>query len=158
MVGEAVEVPLDDALDQARSNLAAAIEESGATIEADPLPTVRGEPVLLVALFQNLVANAVKFHREDVTPHVRITTTEVADEHEIVVEDNGIGIEPEYAERIFIIFQRLHAKDRYEGTGIGLAMCRKIVEHHGGTIHVDAHDGDGARFRITLPTIERSPL
>jgi len=171
LAGVAVEVSLDEALDQARSNLATAIEEADATIEADPLPTIRGEPALLVALFQNLVGNAIKFRRDDVAPHVRIRCTtsgdgpdsasgEGGEGHEIVVEDNGIGIDQEYAERIFVIFQRLHAKDRYEGTGIGLALSRKIVEHHGGTIQVDAPDPSrhGARFRITLPTIHRSPL
>jgi light-regulated signal transduction histidine kinase (bacteriophytochrome) len=98
---------------------------------------------------------------------VRITVTASADgsEHEIVVHDNGIGIEPDYAERVFVIFQRLHAKDAFEGTGIGLALCRKIAEHHGGTIVVDtsapalgAPAPTGATIRITLPTIERSPL
>ncbi|HEV7720908.1 MAG TPA: CHASE3 domain-containing protein [Iamia sp.] len=160
LVGVAVEVSLDEALDQARSNLATAIEEASAVVESDPLPTVRGEPALLVALFQNLVGNAVKFRRADVAPHVRITCTSSDVAHEIVVEDNGIGIGQEHAERIFVIFQRLHAKDRYEGTGIGLALSRKIVEHHGGTIQVDAPDSPpaGARFRITLPTITRSPL
>jgi signal transduction histidine kinase len=164
--GEAVDVPLDEALAQARSNLATAIEESGAEIEADPLPSVRGEPALLVALFQNLVGNAVKFRRPDETPRVRITCSTGPDGgYEIVVRDNGIGIAADYAERVFVIFQRLHAKDRYEGTGIGLALCRKIVEHHGGEIVVDTTDpaaGDGelpgATFRITLPSIERSPL
>ncbi|HEX7135589.1 MAG TPA: CHASE3 domain-containing protein [Iamia sp.] len=160
LAGEAVDVDLDSALEQALSNLATAIEEAGATVEADPLPTVRGEPALLVALFQNLVGNAVKFRRADAAPVVRITSTSSDDAHEVVMEDNGIGIDQEHAERIFVIFQRLHAKDRYEGTGIGLALSRKIVEHHGGTIEVDPPDPPhaGARFRITLPTISRSPL
>lgn len=164
MVGEASEVALDDALAQARSNLATAIEEAGATIDADPLPVVRGEPALLVALFQNLVGNAVKFRRAEAAPHVRITCAPAAEpgRYEIVVSDNGIGIEADYAERVFVIFQRLHAKDRYEGTGIGLALCRKIVEHHGGEIIVDTaprpDDAPGATFRILLPTIEKSPL
>jgi signal transduction histidine kinase len=168
LAGEAVDVALDEALDQARSNLATAIEESGATVESDPLPVVRGEPALLVALFQNLVGNAVKFRRPDVAPVVRITCTSTADgdEHEIVVRDNGIGIEPDYAERVFVIFQRLHAKDAFEGTGIGLALCRKIVEHHGGRIAVDTTSPDttatgpdpGATIRVTLPTREKSPL
>lgn len=160
LVGEAVEVPLDAALDQARSNLATAIEEAGATIEADPLPVVKGEPALLVALFQNLVGNAVKFRRSEAAPVVDIRCTAGPEGYEIVVRDNGIGIEADYAERVFVIFQRLHAKDRYEGTGIGLALCRKIVEHHGGQIVVDTAPSEepGATFRITLPTMEKSPL
>ena len=163
LAGEAVPVALDEALDQARSNLATAIEEAGATITADPLPVVRGEPALLVALFQNLVGNAVKFRRPDVAPVVRITCTASADGsgHEIVVHDNGIGIEPDYAERVFVIFQRLHAKDAFEGTGIGLALCRKIVEHHGGRIVVDTSStgpDSGATIRVTMPTREKSPL
>ncbi len=164
LVGEPVEVSLDEALAQARSNLDTAIEEAGATIEADPLPTVRGEPALLVALFQNLVGNAVKFRRAGEPPVVRITCapTPGGGGYEIVVRDNGIGIEPDYAERVFVIFQRLHAKDRYEGTGIGLALCRKIVEHHGGEIVVDTSAPpdapSGATIRVTLPTTERSPL
>jgi signal transduction histidine kinase len=168
LVGEAVEVDLDEALAQARSNLATAIEEAGATIESDPLPTVKGEPALLVALFQNLVGNAVKFRRPEVAPVVKISCRDAPDGggYEIVVRDNGIGIAPDYAERVFVIFQRLHAKDAYEGTGIGLALCRKIAEHHGGEIVVDTSpppgpDPDappGATFRITLPTIEKSPL
>ncbi len=167
LVGEAVDVPLDAAMEQARSNLGAAIEEAGATIEVDPLPTVRGEPALLVALFQNLLGNTVKFRRPEEAPHVRVTVTPASsdahggvDMHEIVVSDNGIGIAPDYAERVFVIFQRLHSKDRYEGTGIGLALSRKIVEHHGGSITVDTapRDEPGATFRILLPTTEKSPL
>ncbi|HEU5151758.1 MAG TPA: CHASE3 domain-containing protein [Iamia sp.] len=165
LAGEAVEVDLGEALAQARSNLATAIEEADATIEADPLPVVRGEPALLVALFQNLVGNAVKFRRPDAAPVVRITSAMTPDGggYEIVVRDNGIGIAPDYAERVFVIFQRLHTKDAYEGTGIGLALCRKIVEHHGGEIVVDPpstapDEMTGAAFRITLPTTEKSPL
>ena len=163
LAGEAVPVALDSSLEQAMSNLATAIEESGATVEVDALPVVQGEPALLVALFQNLVGNAVKFRRPDVAPVVRITCTSSpdGDEHEIVVRDNGIGIEPDYAERVFVIFQRLHAKDAFEGTGIGLALCRKIVEHHGGHIVVDTSStgpDSGATIRVTLPTREKSPL
>jgi signal transduction histidine kinase len=150
LTGEFDEVDLDGCLAGALRNLESAIEESGAHVDADALPTVRGERGLLTAVFQNLVGNAVKF-RGQAPPHVTIRVAERDGEHEISVADNGIGIDPEYAERIFVIFQRLHPKERYGGTGIGLAMCRKIIEHHGGRIWLDPDGGPGTTFRFTLP-------
>lgn len=152
-----VEVDLDTALDQALRALNTAIEETGARIEREPLPTVDGTPVLLSLVLQNLVGNAVKFRRPDVPPVVRITAEETGAVHEITVADNGIGIEPEYAERVFVIFQRLHGREQYEGTGIGLAMCRKIVEHHGGEIAVVATEGAGTTIRFSLPVRQAVP-
>ena len=114
-----------------------------------PLPTVSGESSLLTALFQNLIANALKFHG-DAPPEVRIGAEREGEEWLFTCTDNGIGIDPEYAERVFVIFQRLHGKDEYAGTGIGLAMCRKIVEHHGGRIWLDPDAGSGTTFRFTL--------
>jgi len=153
----AAEQPLvagDDVLRQALASLAEAIAESGAQIDAGPLPPLRGEPALLAAVFQNLVGNALKFHGEGV-PHVAIWAERQGEEWLVSCADDGIGIEPQYAERIFMIFQRLHPKDAYAGTGIGLAMCRKIVEYHGGRIWLDTDASDGrTTFRFTLPAID----
>jgi len=133
-------------------NLSAAIEETGATVTVGDLPTVDGDPSLLATAIQNLIGNAIKFRRPDVAPQVVIEATDEGDQWEFAVADNGIGIEAEYAERIFTIFQRLHPRDVYPGTGIGLAMVRKIVEYHGGRIWLDpAHEGPGSTFRFTLP-------
>ncbi|RJK95527.1 HAMP domain-containing protein [Vallicoccus soli] len=147
------DVDLEACLAVALRNLSAALEESGAVVTHDPLPTVSGEAGLLTQVFQNLVGNGVKF-RGDEPPRVHLGVERAGDEWLFCCRDNGIGVEPEYAERIFVIFQRLHAKDAYEGTGIGLAMCKKIVEHHGGRIWLDtAAPGGGTTFRFTLPVV-----
>ncbi|WP_431877786.1 sensor histidine kinase [Amycolatopsis sacchari] len=153
IVREAMPVSCEKVVEQAKTNLATAIEQSGATIEVGELPTVRAEVPLLTAVFQNLLGNALKFHGDN-TPHVTVTAERDGDFWRFCVQDNGIGIDPEYAERIFVIFQRLHAKADYPGTGIGLAMCRKIVEHHGGTIWLDTTVQTGARFCFTLPVLQ----
>jgi signal transduction histidine kinase len=153
IVRESVAVSCDAVLDQATANVSGAIELSGATIESDPLPTVTAEVPLLTAVFQNLISNALKFHGDE-PPHVRVTARRAGDFWEFSFADNGIGIDAEYAERIFVIFQRLHNKADYPGTGIGLAMCRKIVEYHGGTIWLDTTVESGSRFCFTLPVIE----
>ncbi len=148
-----VDVELERCLAAALRNLEAAREESGAEVTWDPLPTVRGEAGLLTQLFQNLVGNGIKF-RADEPPRVHLGVRRVGEEWELCCADNGIGIQPDYGERIFVIFQRLHAKDAYDGTGIGLALCKKIVEHHGGRIWLDSSAGPDARgttFRWTLP-------
>ena len=151
--GEHTEVSTEDLLDRALSNLAAAVEETGARITHDPLPVVLGESSLLTAVFQNLVSNALKFRGED-PPEIHIGVRRTGDEWLFSVRDNGIGIEPEYADRIFVIFQRLHAKEAYPGTGIGLAMCRKIVEYHGGRIWLDTTEPGGrTTFSFTLPAL-----
>ncbi|WP_414672445.1 sensor histidine kinase [Lentzea sp.] len=146
-----VVVSADELVDEARRNLAQALEDSGAQVEVGDLPPVRGEVRLLTAVFQNLIGNAVKFRAEQ-PPHVRVDA-ETGDDGmwEFSVRDNGIGIGEQYAERIFVIFQRLHSKDRYSGTGIGLAMCRKIVEYHGGRIWLDTAITSGTTIRFTLP-------
>jgi len=154
--GELEPTSLAHALDRGLENLSTAIEVSGATVEAADLPEVVGDPNLLAALFQNLVGNAIKFQRPGVAPHVRVTASRSDGQVEVAVSDNGIGIDEEYAERIFVIFQRLHGRDAYEGTGIGLALCRKIVEHHGGRIWVDTSVGEGASIRFTLPLVAAS--
>jgi light-regulated signal transduction histidine kinase (bacteriophytochrome) len=152
------EVDLDAALDTALANLATGIEESGAEIIRPQagLPRVRGDPTLLVMVWQNLIGNAVKFRRDDITPKIVIDCEQRVDDDEVdwifTVSDNGIGIPEEFADKVFAIFQRLHGRDAYSGTGIGLALCKKIVEHHGGTIWIDTSNTEGTRFHFTLPT------
>jgi signal transduction histidine kinase len=140
---------------QARENLTSVTEKSGAVVKVGPLPTVSGDETQLVQLFQNLIDNAIKFHGPE-PPVIRIT----ADAETLVpsvpfvtisVTDNGIGIDPKHKERIFRLFQRLHTEQEYPGTGIGLAVCKKIVERHGGTIHVESEPGKGSTFVFTLP-------
>jgi signal transduction histidine kinase len=154
-------VAMDDVAADVLKNLGAAIEESGARVEVqDGLPVVRGDRSLLGALLQNLIGNAIKFHGAGVTPVVSVRAVRGEKDYVFTVSDNGIGIAPRHADRIFVIFQRLHAKEEFSGTGIGLAMCRKIVEFHGGHIWLDRDesqeaDGDDARhgstFHFTLP-------
>ncbi len=154
--GDFERVDLRSCADRAVDNLGAVIEESGAEVVLGDLPTVDGEPNLLTAVFQNLIGNAIKFRVPDEAPCVTISAARREDDTwEIAVADNGIGIEPEYADRVFVIFQRLHTKDAYAGTGIGLALCRRIVEHHGGEIWVDTSAEAGTTIRFTLP--ERQP-
>ncbi|MGQ0617540.1 MAG: sensor histidine kinase [Acidimicrobiia bacterium] len=146
-------IALEETLRAALNNIEVAITEAGAEITVDPLPTVVGDPTLLVALFQNLVTNAVKF-RGDERPTVRITVEATEGGWAFAVADNGIGIEPDYAERVFGIFERLHSRDDYSGTGIGLALCRKIVESHDGRIWVDPSVPAGTTIRFSLPAVE----
>jgi light-regulated signal transduction histidine kinase (bacteriophytochrome) len=150
-----VPVSLDAALDRALENLSDRVESSGAQVERlTALPTVNGDRELLTSLLENLVSNAVKYRREDVAPVIRISAAHDPDHHRwtVTVADNGIGIDPQYAEKIFAIFQRLHLRDSYGGTGIGLALCRKIVEFHGGHIWLeDVGSEAGATFRFALP-------
>jgi len=134
-----------------------AIEEAGARVTVGNLPSVFGEAMLLERLFQNLVANALKFRRDDAEPEIEITAEHEEGAWRICVADNGIGIDPEYAERIFLLFQRLHERSKYPGTGIGLALCKKVVEHHGGRIWVESEPGRGSRFKFTLPDSARTP-
>ncbi|MDT5207693.1 MAG: hypothetical protein QOF67_108 [Mycobacterium sp.] len=151
------EVDLDAALDTALTNLAVAIEESSAQFvrPAQGLPHVHGDPTLLAMVWQNLIANAVKFRREGVAPHIVIDCEPDGDDHAgwiFTVSDNGIGIAPEFTDKVFVIFQRLHTRDAYSGTGIGLALCKKIVEQYGGAIWIDTSYTEGTRIRFTLPT------
>jgi PAS domain S-box-containing protein len=136
--------------EQSLSNLRVAIEEKGAAVTHEPLPRVMADDVQLGQLFQNLVSNAIKFHGEGV-PRVHVSANPNGNRWIFSIQDNGIGIDPEFKERIFVIFQRLHGKDKYPGTGIGLAICKKIVERHGGNIWVESQLGKGATFYFTLP-------
>lgn len=151
------DVDLDPILDAALGNVSTAIEESGAVIErpAGGLPTVKGDPTLMTMLWQNLIGNAVKFRREGLAPRIVIECERGVDDDDQMwsfsVSDNGIGISTEFVEKVFVIFQRLHGRDAYTGTGIGLALCKKIVEHHGGLIWIDTSYSGGTRFRFTLP-------
>ena len=139
-------LPLDEAL----QNLALAIELSGACVVAEELPTVRVDPSQLGQLFQNLIGNALKFRGAE-APMIRISTCDLGPEWRFSVRDNGLGIEAQYAEKVFVIFQRLHTRLEYPGTGIGLAICKRIVERHSGRIWFESEKGQGSTFHFTLP-------
>jgi light-regulated signal transduction histidine kinase (bacteriophytochrome) len=140
----------NDVLDNALKSLSLAIAESGASVQHGNLPVVMGNAAQLTQLFQNLLANAIKFHGKQA---LRISVSAEPDGPFwcFSVKDNGIGIEPEYFDRIFVMFQRLHSRSAYVGTGIGLAICKKIVERHGGRIWVESTPGLGAEFKFILP-------
>jgi light-regulated signal transduction histidine kinase (bacteriophytochrome) len=127
------------------------IREAGATVTVEDLPTVMADGAQLAQVFTNLIGNALKYRRPDVPPEVRISAERRGKFWRLAVQDNGIGIEAEYFERIFVIFQRLHTREEYEGTGIGLAVVRRIVERHGGRIGVESTPGEGSTFFFTLP-------
>ncbi len=139
------------ALELALKNLSLVIQESGAEVTHDGLPVVLGISTQLALLFQNLVANAIKFRRTDRPPRIHIRAERAGDEWRFSVADNGIGIAEQYFERIFVIFQRLHTRRDYPGTGLGLALCKRIVEHHGGKIWLQSTPGEGTTFFFTLP-------
>lgn len=145
-----VPTPLDHVLADVLANLSVAIEENKAEITCDPLPTVSGDQTQLLQLFQNLIGNALKFRREGAV-RIRIAARREGEQWLISVTDNGIGIDPQYAERIFMIFQRLHTREQYPGTGIGLSVCKKIVERHGGRIWVEPAPAEGSVFKFLLP-------
>jgi light-regulated signal transduction histidine kinase (bacteriophytochrome) len=150
---ELVATSAEEALDRALIDLRAAIEESGTVVTHDALPVVLADPVQLTQLFQNLIGNGIKYQDVRVPEiHVSVAADGPAS-WAFSVRDNGIGIAPEYFERIFGMFQRLHGRGEFTGTGIGLAICRKIVERHGGTISVASNRGEGTTFRFTLARI-----
>ncbi|GIV95354.1 MAG: hypothetical protein KatS3mg057_0011 [Herpetosiphonaceae bacterium] len=140
----------DAVLQRALTNLKLAIEESGAILTVESLPTLVGDEIQLVQLFQNLISNAIKFRYRE-PPHIHISAEQDNQQWIITIRDNGIGIDPQYAERIFLVFQRLHTREEYPGTGIGLAICKKIVERHGGRIWVESQPQEGATFYVALP-------
>src|SRR5205807_2034203 len=144
-------VGAESPLERALANLRAAIQDSGATVTRDKLPTVHCDEVQLAQLFQNLIGNALKFRKPDAAPAVHVGAADHGEEWEFTVRDNGIGIEPHYFERIFLVFQRLHNKGEYPGTGIGLAIVKKVVERHGGRIWVQSQPGAGTTFHFTMP-------
>ncbi|MFJ8885778.1 ATP-binding protein [Streptomyces sp. NPDC102402] len=151
-------VDLESSLDRALSNLTLAVEESGATIvREDALPELLGDSTSLTMVWQNLVGNAVKFRRADVPCRITVGCVREGEDWHLTVADNGIGIAPEFADKVFIIFQRLHARDEYEGTGIGLSLCRKIIEFHGGRIWLDPEPAEGTLIHFTLPVLPEAP-
>ena len=137
-------------LDQVLSNLELYIKQNKATVSHDPLPEVMADNTQLAQVFQNLVINGIKFHGEE-APKIHISAEKKESEWLFSVQDNGIGIDPQYSEKIFEVFKRLHTKEEYQGTGIGLAICKKIVERHAGRIWVESALGEGATFYFTLP-------
>jgi PAS domain S-box-containing protein len=143
-------VEADTALKLALANLKVAIEESQASVTFDPLPVVNADSAQLTQLFQNLIGNAIKFRRKE-PPQVHVSVEKRAKDWEFSVRDNGIGIEPQHLERIFVIFQRLHTAAQFPGTGIGLAICKKIAERHGGNLWVSSQPGVGSTFHFTIP-------
>jgi light-regulated signal transduction histidine kinase (bacteriophytochrome) len=145
----------EEALQQALVNLRGSIEESGALVTHDPLPAVLADEMQLVQLFQNLVGNAIKYQSPGI-PRIHISAAMNGEKKWIFsVKDNGLGIDPQYFERIFGMFQRLHKREEFAGTGIGLAICKKIVERHGGSISVESQPGQGSTFRFALAGNER---
>jgi len=150
-------VALDEDLEAALTHLTQAIEESGASISHDPMPTIAVDRGQMVRLFQNLIGNALKYRKPDQIPQIHITAEQMNREWTIAIRDNGIGFDPQYASTIFAPFKRLHQPDAFPGTGVGLAISRRIVEAHGGRIWAESRPGEGAIFRFTLPLDGKPP-
>jgi light-regulated signal transduction histidine kinase (bacteriophytochrome) len=146
----ATAVSLEDTLADARRSLAFQIEETGAEITHDPLPDVLADSTQVFQLLQNLLTNSLRF-RSEAPPRIHLSAQPNGDRWRLSLRDNGIGIEPPYLDRIFGVFQRLHTREEYPGTGIGLSICRRIVERHGGTIRAESGHGEGAMFVFSLP-------
>jgi light-regulated signal transduction histidine kinase (bacteriophytochrome) len=150
-----IETSSEKALSEALLNLSGAIEDSGARVTHDPLPSVLADEGQLTQLFQNLIGNAVKYRRRE-APQVHVSCARIGDTKWMFsVKDNGLGIETQYFEKIFGMFQRLHKREEFAGTGIGLAICKKIVERHGGRISVESELGHGSVFRFALAESEQ---
>ena len=145
------QVDLNDTLARVQRDLKMAIDESGADLQVERLPVIVGQLTYVVQLFENLVGNAIKFRRPGQKPHIQVRAKRLASGWQIAVQDDGIGLEPQYAERIFQIFQRLHTRQEYPGTGIGLAICKRIMDQHGGEIRVQSQSGSGATFLLDFP-------
>jgi signal transduction histidine kinase len=145
------EVAAGELVAAALRDLAPVVMESGAQIDVGELPTVRADAPQLQRVFPNLLSNAMKYTAPDVSPHVVVRAGQADGGWEIAVADNGIGIEPRNAERVFEMFARVHGGADYRGTGLGLAICRRVVERHGGRLWVEANPGGGSVFRLTLP-------
>ena len=143
-------VDCEAVLEETTNSLKSAIAESGAVITHETLPTVQGEKTQLTQVFQNLISNAIKY-KNHTSPQIDISARQEVGAWLFAVRDNGIGIQSEYTDRIFGIFERLHAVNEYAGTGIGLALCKKIVERHGGRIWVESQVGEGSTFYFTIP-------
>jgi PAS domain S-box-containing protein len=150
-------VSLDSVVNDAIANLNAAIQESKARVTSDRLPTLPVSRTHMLVLFQNLIGNAIKFRAQE-PPRVHISALRTGDFWLFSVRDNGLGIDPKFHEKIFVIFQRLHTREQYPGTGIGLSMCKKIVDLHGGRIWVESEPGEGSSFKFTLPALKHAEL
>ena len=142
----------EEALEGALDNLQAVIDDASAVVTFENLPVVMADFSQLMRLFQNLVENAVKYRDKDTPPEIHVQADAVGEGVVFSVRDNGIGIDPQFFNRIFVIFQRLHGRNEYSGTGIGLAVCKRIVERHGGRIWVESKAGEGCTFFFTMPT------
>lgn len=140
-------------MEQALFDLEIVIKENDAEIIVDPLPKIYADRSQMIQLFQNLIGNAIKYRSDDV-PHIHISAQKGEEEWIFQVSDNGIGIDSEYYDRIFQIFQRLHEMHVYSGTGVGLAICKKIVERHGGRIWLDSEVGKGSTFYLSIPEVK----
>lgn len=149
---EAQPVDLNKIVDDVLTDMETRINETGGQVNVGDLPQLQADPTHIRQLFQNLISNALKFSQPNIAPIVNVSAETVDDTHTIKVSDNGIGFDQKYADRIFSVFQRLHGRGEYPGTGIGLAICRKIVERYGGTIEANSEKNVGSKFIITLPT------
>lgn len=147
-------VEMTQVLDEARRRIEAPISESGAEIEVGEMPAVHGDGMQLIQLMQNLLENAIKYRKPEVPPKLSVTAEREGDRFRFRVSDNGIGIDPKFHKRVFEIFERLHAKGAYPGTGVGLAVCRRVVDRHGGEIRVESELGEGSTFEFSLPAAE----
>jgi len=143
-------IDLNEVMNRAQHNLKIAIKENNAEITCDQLPVVYGDDTQLTQVFQNLIGNAIKFHGEN-SPKIFVSSLRKNGNYEITVKDNGIGIDPQYKDRIFLIFQRLHSREEYPGTGMGLAICKRIIERHSGEIWVESQAGEGSSFHFSIP-------
>jgi signal transduction histidine kinase len=144
-------VATGDVVSAALRDLAPRLEETGAQVQVEELPAVQADPPQLQRVFQNLLSNAIKYTAPDVEPRVLVSGRQTDGDCELAVADNGIGIDPRNAERVFEMFARVHGGAEYRGTGLGLAISRRIVERHGGRLWVEANPGGGSVFRLTLP-------
>ena len=147
---ETIPVNFEHVLEHALANLKVQIEQNNAIITHDPLPTIKGDELLKIQLLQNIIANAIKYRSQE-TPKIHISATKEKNHYLFSIKDNGIGMSPKHLEKIFIIFQRLHTRDEYEGTGIGLAIAQKIVHQQGGKIWAESKIGKGTIFYFTVP-------
>lgn len=150
-------IDLNEIVARELKSLEVAIREANAVIEVARLPVITGEGGQMGQVFLNLIGNALKFRKPGVAPVIAITCERRGESWLITVADNGIGMDPQYKERIFQIFQRLHTRTEYPGTGIGLAICKRIIDGHGGTIAVETSPGSGSKFKITLPDRRTTP-
>jgi signal transduction histidine kinase len=151
-------MPLGESFALVRAALHTQISQTGATVTVEELPEVKGDPVHIERVLQNLISNAIKYQPKDANPVIKVFARRQGQMWAIHVQDNGIGIAPEYHDRIFGAFKRLHGQHEYEGSGIGLAICKKTIERHGGTIRVESAPGKGSAFIFTLPATDDGEL